>query len=330
MIREDDVEKLMPRDLRGPREFLSLGRSQLLTAYYRIALLSFLWILVGCQPTAVESVVNSTPIATFTRLPTIEDTPSVTSIIIPTEADLPPATITPLPTSTTNPNPTETATTTPSPTPTAIGPCSDRQPGDDLLTLVTLEYGLSRNYIPGDLIEISSRFPVTVTLGYPNQVRRVILEPLSQMVEDMIDAGLQPQIISGYRSYSAQAIAWSKWFEKVPESAAIVSAPPGHSEHQLGTTVDFGSPELAEIVGVEDIEFHTYFYKTSEGMWLGEHAHEYGFTLSYSREAFELTGLYYEPWHYRYVGSELATELKQQGLTLAEYLLDTGPPPCIP
>lgn len=150
------------------------------------------------------------------------------------------------------------------------------------------------------------------------------------MVEDMIDAGLRPQIISGYRSYSAQAIAWSKWLEKVPESAAIVSAPPGHSEHQLGTTIDFGSPELAEIVGDEDIEFHTYFYKTSEGLWLDEHAHEYGFTLSYSREAFELTGLYYEPWHYRYVGPELANELKQQGLTLAKYLIDSNSPPCIP
>jgi D-alanyl-D-alanine carboxypeptidase len=150
------------------------------------------------------------------------------------------------------------------------------------------------------------------------------------MVEDMIDAELQPQIISGYRSYSAQAIARSKWFEKNPDSAAIVSAPPGHSEHQLGTTVDFGSPELAEIVGVEDIEFHTYFFQTSEGKWLEEHAHEYGFTMSYSREAFELTGLYYEPWHYRYIGPELAKSLKEQGLTLAETLLDSDSPPCIP
>lgn len=330
MIREIGIGRKMPKDPRIRREFLSLTRSQSLLAYYQIALLGLVWILVGCQPAAVESVANSTPIVSLTRLGTEEVTPSVTSIIITTEAVLPPATITPLPTSTTNPNPTETATTTPSPTPTAIGPCSDRQPGDDLLTLVTLDYGLSRDYIPGDLTEISSRFPVTVTLGYPNQVRRVILEPLTQMVEDMIDAGLQPQIISGYRSYSAQAIAWSKWLEKVPESAAIVSAPPGHSEHQLGTTIDFGSPELAEIVGDEDIEFHTYFYKTSEGIWLEEHAQEYGFTLSYSREAFELTGLYYEPWHYRYVGTELATELKQRGLTLAEYLLDTTPLPCIP
>jgi D-alanyl-D-alanine carboxypeptidase len=150
------------------------------------------------------------------------------------------------------------------------------------------------------------------------------------MIGDMEAAGLQPQVISGYRSYAAQAIAWAKWNESHPDTAAIVSAPPGHSEHQLGTTVDFGSPELPEIVGEEDIQFHTYFYKTSEGEWLLEHAHEYGFTLSYSREAFELTGLYYEPWHYRYVGRELATHLHDAGTTLTAYLLEQNPNPCLP
>jgi D-alanyl-D-alanine carboxypeptidase len=143
-------------------------------------------------------------------------------------------------------------------------------------------------------------------------------------------AGLSPQIISGYRSYSSQAIAWSKWLNEVPETAAIVSAPPGHSEHQLGTTFDFGSPELPAIVGEEDIQFHTYFYKTSEGRWLLEHAHEYGFTLSYPRETFELTGFYYEPWHYRYIGPELATKLKEENISLFEHLTGIQEPPCIP
>jgi D-alanyl-D-alanine carboxypeptidase len=150
------------------------------------------------------------------------------------------------------------------------------------------------------------------------------------MIGDMLEEGLRPHIISGYRSYSSQAIAWNKWLEKNPDTASIVSAPPGHSEHQLGTTVDFGSPELADIVGDEEIEFHTYFYQTSEGKWLQEHAHEYGFTLSYSREAFEITGLYYEPWHFRYIGRELATELKDNNSTLVEYLLEKEPIPCIP
>lgn len=311
-------------------DFVSVYHSYTITKYFGLALLCNFWLLVGCQAPAVESISNTTPTSGFTLPATTEITPTVGFNSTKTGPNSPPPSLTPPPTSTAISSPTITETPTPTPSPTAVGPCADRHPGDDLLTLVTLEYGLSRDYSPSDLVDLSIHFPVTVTLGYPTQVRNVILEPLSQMVEDMIDAGLQPQIISGYRSYSAQAIARSKWLEKNPDSAAIVSAPPGHSEHQLGTTVDFGSPELAEIVGVEDIEFHTYFFQTSEGKWLEEHAHEYGFTLSYSREAFELTGLYYEPWHYRYVGPELAKGLKQQRLTLAEYLLDSDSPPCIP
>jgi D-alanyl-D-alanine carboxypeptidase len=83
-------------------------------------------------------------------------------------------------------------------------------------------------------------------------------------------------------------------------------------------------------VGSDDVEFHTYFYKTSEGIWLAENAHRYGFTLSYPREAFELTGFYYEPWHYRYVGVEMATMLKEIEMFLTEYQLLTQPEPCIP
>ena len=120
------------------------------------------------------------------------------------------------------------------------------------------------------------------------------------------------------------------WTFYVNRDQCIVSAPPGHSEHQLGTAVDFGSPELADVVGEPDIEFHTYFFKTSEGAWLLENAHRYGFTLSYTRETFELTGLYYEPWHYRYVGVEMATHLKELGQTLTQYQLANQPEPCIP
>ncbi|HRO24464.1 MAG TPA: D-alanyl-D-alanine carboxypeptidase family protein, partial [Promineifilum sp.] len=87
---------------------------------------------------------------------------------------------------------------------------------------------------------------------------------------------------------------------------------------------------LTDIVGQEDVEFHTWFYKTSEGIWLLENAHKYGFTLSYPFEAFETTGFFYEPWHFRYVGVEMATFLHEQGISLTEHQLATEPPPCIP
>lgn len=203
-------------------------------------------------------------------------------------------------------------------------------PPDGLLVLVTLDYGLSRAYVPTGLVELSDYLPLSVTMGYPTELRSIAAEPLAQMIDEMLAEGLQPTIISGYRSYSTQALAWNKWQQQQPDRAAIISAHPGHSEHQLGTTVDFGTPELVKIVGQEDIQFHTYFYQTAVGQWLLDNAYRFGFTLSYPREAFELTGFYYEPWHYRYVGVELATELHEQGRFLAEYLLDTRPIPCLP
>jgi D-alanyl-D-alanine carboxypeptidase len=228
------------------------------------------------------------------------------------------------------PSPVPTASITPSPTPNREIPCSQRIPDNGLLTIVTLTYGLSRDYEPAGLVPLSGYLPSDVTLGYPTQLRHVVINPLVKMIADMQAAGLAPVIISGYRSYSAQAIARQKWAEAEPDRVNILSAPPGFSEHQLGTVVDFGSPELAEIVGQKDIEFHTYFYKTSEGAWLLENAHKYGFTLSYPFEATEITGFFYEPWHYRYVGVEMATFLHDAGVSLTEHQLAVEPPPCIP
>ncbi|MCB8966634.1 MAG: M15 family metallopeptidase [Ardenticatenaceae bacterium] len=284
----------------------------------------------GCQPATAVSITHpsATPTAVATVPPTATST-STSSATLP-----PPPTFTAVPSSTPTAIPSATATiaatatAVPSPTPTSA--CDLRIPGDALDTVVTLQYGISRDYAPADLVSLNDYLPYRVTQGYPIEIRQPVVEPLVQMIEDMEAAGLHPEVLSGYRSYSAQSIAWAKWNEKNPETAAIVSAPPGHSEHQLGTTLDFGSPELPDLVGEEDIEFHTYFYMTSEGQWLLAHAHEYGFTLSYPREAFELTGFYYEPWHYRYIGVELATTLHEQGLAFTAYQLANFPEPCIP
>lgn len=216
------------------------------------------------------------------------------------------------------------------PTPLPPIKCDARMPGPDLFTVISKEYGISKAYAPDDLVPLDEHLPYSVTVGYPNEVREAIMKPLVEMINDMLDEGLQPWILSGYRSYAAQAFSWEKWNRLYPETAAIVSAQPGHSEHQLGTVVDFGSPELPGVVGQPDIEFHTYFYKTSEGKWLAENAHKYGFTMSFTAEAFETTGFYYEPWHFRYVGVDMAELLREQNLTLTEYKLATEPPPCTP
>ncbi|HRN68674.1 MAG TPA: M15 family metallopeptidase [Promineifilum sp.] len=288
-----------------------------------------LWI-AGCAPTAASNpVVAITEIAATPR-PTARPPIVVTGLPPTATAEAtaqaaPTISPTPLP-----PTAIPTATITPSPTPDRNVLCSRRVPDNGLLTMITLTYGLSRDYEPAGLVDLSGYLPKEVTLGYPTQLRRMVINPLVDMIADMQAAGLKPAIISGYRSFSAQAIARQKWLEKEPDRANILSAPPGFSEHQLGTVVDFGSPELAGIVGQEDIEFHTWFYKTSEGIWLLENAHKYGFTLSYPFEAFETTGFFYEPWHFRYVGVEMATFLHEQGISLTEHQLATEPPPCIP
>jgi zinc D-Ala-D-Ala carboxypeptidase len=300
-----------------------------------LILLLLLGLAAACQETGVaapESVaVAGTTAAppTPTIIATAVSNPTIipASTLSPTQTNRPlaaPPTPTPRATSTLTPTPPVTATPTPG------GNCLERVPGDDLFTIVTQTYGLSRYYAPQDLVPLADYLPQSVTMGFPNEVRSVIIEPLTRMVNDMIAAALHPTIISGYRSYSAQAIAYEKWASQYPEHVSIISAPPGHSEHQLGTVVDFGSPELPEIVADPDIEFHTYFYLTSEGQWLQANAHKYGFTLSYPREAFEITGFYYEPWHYRYVGVELATSLYESRQSLTEYLLAHQPEPCVP
>jgi D-alanyl-D-alanine carboxypeptidase len=300
-------------------------------------------LLIGCHPTTLLSLPDpeAEPTAYTPMTPTaqiVKDNATVTVILpssptaIPTTSATSTAVIEEQISTVMSPTPypTQTQTPTATPLPTPFGPCSERKPTDNLLAIVTLTYGLSRDFAPEDLVPLADVLPLHVTMGYPSQIRQVALQPLLQMIEDMQADGLYPRVLSAYRSYIAQSIAWEKWNELYPEHANIISAPPGNSEHQLGTVVDFGSPELAFIVGQEDIEFHTYFYKTSEGKWLAENAHNYGFTLSFPAEAFDISGFYFEPWHYRYVGVEMATLLHDLGISLTEYQLANQPDPCAP
>lgn len=285
------------------------------------------WWLVGCRP-GVESPAlvggaQPTAVPQVTIQPTRPSLPSPPPTLTPIPTYRAVATFTPTATAAPTITPTLTVTPTNIPSPTPPPSCIQRVPQDDLLLLVTRTYGLSQDYAPADLVPLADYFPVTVTLGFPTEARLVIIEPLRLMIEAMQAAGLQPTIVSGYRSYSAQALAREKWLVKNPQYGAYLTALPGHSEHQLGTTLDFGSPDL-------DNELTHEFANTDEGIWLLAHAHEYGFTLSYPRDAYDVTGFYYEPWHYRYVGAELGRRLQEQGVILTEYLLNTQPAPCRP
>jgi D-alanyl-D-alanine carboxypeptidase len=92
------------------------------------------------------------------------------------------------------------------------------------------------------------------------------------------------------------------------------SARAGHSEHQLGTALDFRSARGPDPWDLED------WGATPEGRWLAENAHRFGFVMSYPAGQESVTCYIYEPWHYRYVGREVAQEVMASGLTLREWL----------
>ena len=95
--------------------------------------------------------------------------------------------------------------------------------------------------------------------------------------------------------------------EQVKKFAATISAYPGTSEHELGLAVDFNSVEES-------------FENTREFQWLKTHAAEYGFIMRYAKEKQDITGVIYEPWHYRYVGEKHAKKINQMGYCLEEYI----------
>lgn len=194
---------------------------------------------------------------------------------------------------------------------------------DDPLIFISQQFGLPKSYTPPDLVLLSEYFSAGITLGLANQVRLSIIEPLGQLINAMYAAGLKPSIISGYRSYNEQYLAWKWWNSQYPERVAIMSARPGHSEHQLGTTVDLGSPALDHL-------FHVDFADTPEGIWLRDNAHLYGFTMSYPADSYMVTGFKYEPWHYRYVGTDLSEHLQTTGQNFTEWQIENISPPCIP
>lgn len=250
------------------------------------------------------------------------------------------ATVAILPTRTPPATPSATASSTPLPTlfplpaldPAATPVSCDRRfpAANDLLAEVNASYGLDPAYVPGDLVRLGDYVPGTVTL--PDMLlRQPAARALGQMVKAMLADGLAPTVLSTYRSYFEQAVAHQRWVVDDPANADQISALPGHSEHQLGTVVDFGSPEMPALTGSTTDPFSPLFTLTSEGRWLVNHAFEYGFSMSSPPGAQNLTGLAYEPWHYRYIGVELATYLHLSGYYLDEFLLKARPlQPCSP
>ena len=150
-----------------------------------------------------------------------------------------------------------------------------------------------------------------VVAGY--RIAAVCEDAFNRMMEDCKNAGNNPELISGYRTYwDQQALYMEKVAEYGVAAGSQIVARPNTSEHQLGYAVDIiasGNYTLNKTQGDTRVQ-----------KWLMEHCWDYGFILRYPEGTTDITGIIYEPWHYRYVGLEVALELKELGITLEEYL----------
>jgi D-alanyl-D-alanine carboxypeptidase len=202
-------------------------------------------------------------------------------------------------------------TTTVPPPPCEAGdePVESDPDADWATTVIDMGHGLAPAFAPDDLVEVDQ-----AGFDSRDRVRSFVIGDLAALREAAEANGTPIVVISAYRSYDYQANLFANRVEEVGEAeAALRTARPGHSEHQLGTAIDLLDP------GVGDLT--TAFAQTPAGQWVTAHAHEYGFVLSYPDGAHDRTCYEFEPWHLRYVGRDIAAEIHESGLTAREWML---------
>ena len=150
-----------------------------------------------------------------------------------------------------------------------------------------------------------------VTLSNGLQIDRRCYDALQEMMDACREAGYEPLICSAYRTQETLEAGGKSHDEAVQEAGTVVAVP-GTSEHQLGLTVD--------VVDVNNQNLTEEQEKTPTQKWLMANSWRYGFIHRYPNSKSDITGIIYEPWHYRYVGKDAAQEIFNKGITLEEYL----------
>ena len=176
--------------------------------------------------------------------------------------------------------------------------------GDHLLVLINKNIRLPETYEPKDLVYLYGK---VTEANKGLQLRKEALAALLKLVDAARKSGLNIAVSSAYRSYWSQLATYQ---EKVALLGSEVTknygARPGHSQHQLGTAVDFQitDPKIVD--------------------WLEANSSRYGFVLSYPKGKEQMTGYVYEPWHYRYIGVHNSVQMTNLGMILEEYLQEFG------
>lgn len=180
------------------------------------------------------------------------------------------------------------------------------------LALVNEAHPLDTSYAPAQMTEVESE----------RSVDSRMYDDLQKMLDDGEAQGLKMYVASAYRSYEQQRDVFNatmqNWinqgytplnaYDETKKSVAV----PGTSEHATGLAVDIIASEYEALDDRQG--------DTDEQKWLMEHCWEYGFILRYPQDKADITGIIFEPWHYRYVGKTAAKEITEQDITLEEYL----------
>ncbi len=178
------------------------------------------------------------------------------------------------------------------------------------LTLVNTSVMVGKEYKPPDLVFVRS-----AGIAGSGMVRSFMIDDLRALAAAAKKNNTPIAVQSAFRSYSTQIASFNKNVSRLGYARALTySARPGHSEHQLGTTIDFKTPDGTQPWKYPD------WGKTPAGKWMQEHAWEYGFVLSYPKGERDTTCYRPESWHYRYFGRDQAEQMHDSGLTTTEYL----------
>lgn len=190
------------------------------------------------------------------------------------------------------------------------------------ILLVNSQNPIDRHYRPESMINIANyvnttRSPLYLEEGAGNAYIRMVASMREYGIADMA-------AVSGFRDFehqtrihNAQVERQARHFsmDEARRRAAMIVAAPGTSEHQTGLAVDVSSAEIGFALSVR-------FENTRAFRWLSENAHVYGFIIRYPRDSTDITGVIFEPWHLRYVGTEHSRRIFESSLTLEEYLIN--------
>ena len=184
------------------------------------------------------------------------------------------------------------------------------------MQLVSGEHPISEDYPAPELTAINERFSVDSRC----------YEDLMAMLTACEADGLSPLVRSAYRSMADQVWLFDRKMDRLRaeglseeeayQQAQIEVALPGTSEHHTGLAVDLVDFAYQELDAQQE--------QTEVQQWLLKNCWDYGFILRYPNDKTEITGIIYEPWHYRYVGREVAAEIRDSGLCFEEYLAQFG------